>query len=217
VTDVSAADSRSRTRVRGADTFLLVTALVVAAIILVMSSHPAGPAGLAWLALPLLGLGTVCCWTAVAIHSAVRRRLPRALIIAPLVGLLTAGLVCTATPSRLRFILIDRPAFEAVVERTPAPIITLPDRDLTDEEADDTYDDFPGPCPTFIGTLHIQDCASFAAGYLFYDSAGSGFIDDGGLAYMPAGAPIHDVGNGAFESPQFWHLYGDWHAFASSW
>lgn len=77
--------------------------------------------------------------------------------------------------------------------------------------------DFPGRCPTSFGTLHISECASFSAGYLFYDRAGSGVIDDGGVAYLPRGAPQHDVGNGGFESPQFQHLIGPWYGFASSW
>ena len=196
---------------------LLVTAAVVAVVLLLIASHPAGPAGPAWFAFPLLGIGSLCCWLLFAIRAVIHRRLSPGLIVAPLLGVLTAGLIYTSTPSRVRFILIDRPAFEQVVKHAPPPAITLPNRDLTDDEANDTYRDFPGPCPTFIGTLHIQECASFAAGYLFYDQAGSGLVDDGGLAYLPAGAPTHDVGNGAFESPEFMHLYGHWYAFASSW
>ncbi len=217
MTDALATDLTSEETVRGATKLLLVVAAVVAAILLLIASGPTGPAGLAWFALPLLGLGSLCCWLGVAIHSVVRRRLPAGLIIAPLIGLVTAGLIYTSTPSRIRFILVDRPAFNAVVARAPAPAVTILDRDLTEDEANDTYGDFPGPCPAHIGTIRVRECASFSAGYLFYDSAGSGFIDDGGLAYLPSGAPTHDVGDGSFEHPQFRHLFGPWYAFASSW
>lgn len=65
--------------------------------------------------------------------------------------------------------------------------------------------------------LRIRQCATFAAGYLFYDTAGSGVVDDGGVPYLLSGAPRHDVGNGDFEHPYFAHLAGPWYAFSSGW
>lgn len=196
---------------------MLTIAAVVAVAVLVIVSRPTGAAGLWWFALPILGLLSVGCWLVIAVHSFVRRRLPLGLVIAPLIGVLTVGLVYTSTASKVRFAVRDRHAFEAVVAQAPAPVIALPDRDLTEDESYRAYTDFPGPCPSSIGTLHIRDCATFPAGYLFYDRAGSGLLDDGGVAYMPAGAPSHDVGNGSFESPHFQHLAGPWYAFTSSW
>lgn len=196
---------------------LVWVAVIVGSLILMICSHPAGPAGLALLGLPVLGMGALVCWLIAVIDSAIHRRFTAGLVIAPLIAALTIGLVYTATASKVRFVLLDRPGFNAIVRQAPAPTVTLYDRDLTEDEAYDTYNDFPGPCPSWIGTLHIRECASFSAGYLFYDWAGSGFIDDGGLAYLPQGAPTHDVGNGSFEHPDFWHFHGPWYAFASSW
>lgn len=170
--------------------------MVVAGVILLISSGPNGPAGLEWFALPILGLVSVGIWLGVGVHSIVRRRFSRGLIIAPLIGLLTVGVVYNVNLSGVRFVLLDQPAFAAIVAEAPAPVVNLPDRDLTEDESHDTYGEFPGRCPAVIGTLAIRECATFAAGYLFYDVAGSGLIDDGGIAYLPAGAPRHDVGNG---------------------
>lgn len=211
------ADSRPWLVFGPASAVLLTVAAVVAGVVLVIASHPTGAAGAWWFALPILGLLSVCCWLAVAIPSIVHRRLPVGVIIAPLVGVLTIGLLHTSAASRLRFTLVDRARFEAVVAQAPAAVIALPDHDLTDDESYQTMGTFPGHCPSQIGSLHIRECATFAAGYLFYDSVGSGFVDDGGVAYLPAGVPTHDVGNGSFESPQFEHLAGPWYAFASSW
>lgn len=196
---------------------LLSVAVAVAVPVMVTGSHPAGPAGLTILLYPGLGLVAVGCWVSVVVHSIVVRRLPVGVVLAPLVGVLMASLVQTGAASRLRFALVERPAFESVVGRAPVPVVDLPDQDLTDEESSELEGAFPGPCPAWIGTLRIRGCSTFAAGYLFYDEAGSGFIDDGGVAYMPEGIPQFDVGNGSFESPQFRHLVGPWYAFASSW
>jgi hypothetical protein len=209
--------SHRRAATDWANVTLIATAGVVAWIILFISSGPNGAAGLGWFALPILGLLSACLWLGVGIHSIVHRRLPLGLIVAPLIGVLTVALVYSFSMSRIRFILLDRPAFAAIIAQVPAPVVNLPDRDLTEDESYQTFDDFPGPCPPVIGTLIIRDCATFAAGYLFYDEAGSGLVDDGGIAYMPAGIPSHDVGNGSFESPDFVHLTGPWYSFASSW
>lgn len=194
---------------------LIAIAAFVGSAILFIGSHPAGP-GFAWLAMPILGLLSVGCWLGVGIHSIAHRRLPLGLVIAPLIGVLTFVLVYTPTASRLRFNLVDRPALEAIVAQAPAPVITLPDRELTEDESYETFDSFSGNCPSVIGLLLISECGTFAAGYLFYDQAGFGF-NDGGIAYLPAGPPEHDVGNGSFESPTFVHLAGPWYTFASSW
>lgn len=198
---------------------LIATAGVVAWIILFVSSGPNGPTGLLVLAVMILGPLSALLWLGVGIHSIERRRLPPGLIIAPLIGVLTVGLVYSfgASMSRIRFVILDRPAFAAVVAQAPAPVVDLPDRDLTEDESFERFSDTPGPCPPVIGTLIISECWTFAAGYLFYDEAGSGILDDGGIAYLPAGPPKHDVSNGSFESPQFEHLTGPWYAFASSW
>jgi hypothetical protein len=191
---------------------LLVVAAVVAVLLLNTFSHPAGPTFYGVLALPVLGLTAVICWVAVARRSVARRQLPLGLVIAPVMGLLTVWLLHSDL-SAWRFKHLDRPAFDAVVAQAPAPVVPLT---ANDDTGDGYNSDFPGRCPTFIGTLHVAQCATFTAGYLFYQNGTTG-SNDGGLAYMPTGKPPYYVGNGSFESPQFVHLAGPWYAFTSSW
>lgn len=197
---------------------LLVATAVEGAVALVVFSHPAEPfRPLAILLTLLLGLVTFSCWVGLLVHSLKRHRLPVGLVLAPVLAALVVGLVQTGTSARLRFLVVDRAAFEQVVSQVPAPVVALPDHDLTAEESDESFTDFPGPCPKRIASLRIRECATFTAGYLLYGNAGSGVLDDGGIAYLPAGAPGHDVGNGNFEDPRFVHLAGPWYAFSSSW
>ena len=197
---------------------VLVAVVIEGAAALAWFSRPADPFNpLAILASLLLGLATFAGWAALLVRSLRRSRLSVGLLVAPVLAALVIGLVHSGAAARLRFRLVDRAAFEQVVSAVPAPVIDLPGRDLTPAESADAFEDFPGACPARIGTLRIARCSSFAAGYLFYDRAGSGVLDDGGVAYLPAGAPRHDVGSGEFEHPQFVRLSGPWYAFSASW
>lgn len=211
--------SRGHVRPSSAVTFgrpsvlLLAVAAVVAVVLLNTFSHPAGPTFHGLVASPFLGLAAIICRGVVATQSIARRQLPVGLIIAPLMGLLTVGLLCSDI-SAFRFRHLDRPAFDAIVAEAPAPVVPPTENDLTE---DDEYNgSFPGRCPTFIGTIRIRMCETFTAGYLFYQD-GTGTSNDGGLAHMPEGEPSYYVGNGNFERPEFLHLAGPWYAFTSSW
>ena len=75
---------------------------------------------------------------------------------------------------------------------------------------------FPTECPKRVGLYGIRECVTFPAGYLFYDTTGA-FLDDAGIAYLPAGIPDADVSTDAFESPEFTHLRGHWYTFVAGW
>lgn len=210
----STASARPSSRLTfGRSSALLITvAAGVAVFLLNTFSHPAGPPFPGLVVSPLLGLASLICWSVVAKRSFTRRQLPVGLIVAPVVGALSIAVLYSGTTNSLRFNQIDRPAFDAVIAQTP-PLPAWTEGDLINDEHNEA---FPGPCPTFIGTMHIFKCESFTAGYLFYQDGTASSLD-GGLAYLPAGVPPGYVGNGGFERPEFFPLAGPWYSFYSSW
>ena len=151
---------RARRLVFGTGSVILLTLAVgVAVAMLILSSHPTGAQGFSWFAIPGLGIVSVGVWLVVAVYSATKRRLFVGLVVAPLIGMLTVALLYFSIPSRVRFVMFDRPAFDAIVAKAPAPVIDLPGRDLTEDESYARERSFPGPCPDRIGTLRIRECA----------------------------------------------------------
>lgn len=70
--------------------------------------------------------------------------------------------------------------------------------------------------PESLGSYEIRVAYQVEDMVIFYEKTGSGFFDDAGFAYLPAG-PDQRLGNGWFESPTFQHLSGDWYAWQASW
>ncbi|GAA3635074.1 hypothetical protein GCM10022236_42100 [Microlunatus ginsengisoli] len=164
---------------------------------------------LAFAASVLFGLGV--WWLCLAVLAVLRRqRPPLVVLITPIVVLPLVALGFTTLPIKARW-LLSEPVFNAIVERAGPPTLRPADPDDEDEGWSEL-----DPCPTVIGTYLVNECSQFPGGYLFWDSAGSGLIDDGGVAYLPNGIP-DDLDTGWFESPEFTHLHGPWYAFASSW
>ena len=157
----------------------------------------------------LLAMGT--WWLGLIVLSVGhRQRPPFVLLLAPLIVLPLVAAGFTTMPTKVRWILTE-PTFNAIVEKAGQP--TVRPVNPTDEE--DGWSGF-SPCPRVVGSYLIFECSQFPGGYLFWDEAGSGMIDDGGVAYLPKGIPT-DASTGWFESPEFTHLHGHWYAFASSW
>ncbi|MFG3686995.1 hypothetical protein [Micromonospora sp. NPDC047740] len=95
----------------------------------------------------------------------------------------------------------DRAAFDQVVAKLPAP--------PTDSEAYDPVD-----APSKIGSCRILGSYGVTGGYIFYGE-NPGF-DDSGWGYFPAG-PNDDLGNSAWEAPQFEQIEGSWYTWTASW
>lgn len=75
----------------------------------------------------------------------------------------------------------------------------------------------PFEVPNRVGSYDLQTTAyRVQSGAIFYDTTGTGLLDDAGFAYLPNG-PDASLENGSFESPQFKHLGGPWYSWGASW
>jgi hypothetical protein len=141
-------------------------------------------------------------WLILTVVSLRRRQVEIGVLVAPLLAGLLAIVITAHLPAKARFAASagDFQALVAVAGPPPAS----------------HWGPFPGECPKQVGLYGIRDCATFPAGYLFYDTTGAMF-NDAGIAYLPQGIPTVDISNGSFESPVFTHLQGPWYTFVAGW
>ena len=115
--------------------------------------------------------------------------------IAPVVMVVVLVLGCVGVPRQLRW-AFSRSAFDQFAEAYAA------DPDLRAPDWLGSYRIIGGPYPVPGGFRLL--------------SGTSGLFDDAGFAYLPNG-PSADLGNGAWENPEFRHLSGPWYSWTASW
>jgi len=75
-------------------------------------------------------------------------------------------------------------------------------------------EDFPGSCPTRIGSFALEKCEVIDGGYLFIQQRAA-LGDDAGFAYLPAGPPGQDsAASGGLQPDQLVHLSGSWYGWS---
>lgn len=144
-------------------------------------------------------------WTIRGVVHVVDRRRGRAggnpiwFLVAPLGGLVVAGLLVLEAPFHLRW-LLSRPAFEEAVEAV--------------------HGDTPGAgsgvrIPGRVGLYHVVGTRIDGRGVFFYERTGR-FLDDAGFAHLPDG-PASASWSGDLELRALRPLGGDWYGWTASW
>lgn len=153
--------------------------------------------GIFTVGLALLGLAAFgVTWVVrVAAYAANGGRRFGIFALAPAVVVLVFVLLVTGVPAQLRW-AVSRPAFDRVaVDLAVSPDTATPGR---------------------IGLYNVGHVENVPGGWIIYEDGGSGFVDDAGFAYLPAG-PTADLGDGSWENPRFHHLGGPWYSWTASW
>jgi len=171
--------------------------LVMPPVILLLWSFSGPGVPMLSTAFALLLLAAFCiAWLVrLIVHSAKDRPRFGPFLVAPLIVVVAVVLIASGVPRQARWAL-SRGAFDAVATQLQAnPEATTPER---------------------IGLYSVGQPQRVPGGWIIYEASGNGFIDDAGFAYLPAG-PTSDLGNGAWEGPQFRPLGGPWYSWTASW
>jgi hypothetical protein len=170
--------------------------LGVSCVLLVIDSSTPGWGTLltAFVLLLWIPLGLVWC-ARVVLRFAGRGRW-RDVVVPPVVVLATLGVAASDVPLQVRFDLARGSLDELVDSLPPGDEYVEVDR--------------------WVGTYPIVAAARVPGGVVLKDGVGSGIVDSGGLARLPAG-PTDDLEDVGFESPQWHDLGGGWWSFSASW
>jgi hypothetical protein len=140
------------------------------------------------------------------------------LAVVPAIGVALVCLTLLDVPVRARF-QVARPALDRYADEVLAASAGL-ERSEIDRlfefgtSSDPRWDRVNPEVPATLGGYRLSSAVVVPEGLIIFDRDGA-FMDDAGFAYLPNGE--FPRGNGAFESPDFRALGGDWYAFTSSW
>jgi len=173
-----------------------------AAVLLWASTFPGWPvvAGVVLSILVVAGLLVVLGEEPV---PAARRLRPVGLVVALVLAIGGAISVENSSHAALRIRFeASRSDFETVVAAAGAPT------------SRDGRGDFPGTCPSRIGSYALGTCEAIDRGYLLLQQRAA-LGDDAGFAYLPDGLPSEDpTASGGLQRDQFSHLSGPWYGWS---